>query len=352
MAAHGSPGDLGGKAANMLELSKEMNALSDIVVLCSASVHREDLVPRLAPLTARFAETSEALLRLAGATPGAVVLLVPSDAEAAAGMAPTARDLGCAGADCAVLVLVDAPPGGLRVDAVLSPHCSNEELVRTCRLLKRLAEARVERTRIAAALRAAQSHQEVMTEAHQQELQKMTEAALTDPLTGLANRRHLEHWLEAQFAESKEQGRNLGVAVVDVDLFKAINERFGHAAGDVTLQAVADALRAGLRQGDFVGRIGGDEFAVVLPGLGRADLLSVGRRLWEGVRSRSVAYEGQTIAARVSVGLSTFPGDGSTQARELVRHADLAMLDAKRRGRDRVCAWEPPMAFSPGTQEP
>jgi len=156
--------------------------------------------------------------------------------------------------------------------------------------------------------------------------------ATEDPLTGVANRRHAEAWLAAATAA----GRPLGVALVDVDLFKSVNDRFGHPVGDQVLRELASNLRAGIRETDLIARVGGEEFLVGIDGLSlreaatRCELLRAGVAAydWESVRP------GLTVT--VSIGLAVVPPGGDVAAATAL--ADQRLYAAKREGRNRVNA--------------
>lgn len=156
--------------------------------------------------------------------------------------------------------------------------------------------------------------------------------ALTDALTGLFNRRHFENTLRVALEDGRRHGEPTSVAFFDIDAFKSINDRFGHACGDDALCAFALALRAHIRAGDIPCRTGGEEFCVVLPRTDLAQAASLARRINVGIRE---AHLGPTRDMTVSVGVATSVGseDGLDQ---LMLVADAALLQAKRSGRDRV----------------
>jgi diguanylate cyclase (GGDEF)-like protein len=142
-------------------------------------------------------------------------------------------------------------------------------------------------------------------------------AASTDPLTGLLNRRAFEERAAGELARARRTGEPFAALVIDVDQFKQINDREGHAAGDAALVALAEALTAELREIDSVARIGGDEFAILLP----ATDVTGARTIAERLRRRS--------AVAISVGTAVYGVDGLT-ADDLARAADAALYDAKR----------------------
>jgi diguanylate cyclase (GGDEF)-like protein/PAS domain S-box-containing protein len=151
-----------------------------------------------------------------------------------------------------------------------------------------------------------------------------------DPLTGVANRRAFERTLAAALSRASARGRTLGLLMLDLDGFKAVNDRHGHAAGDEALREVARRLRRSVRERDLVARLGGDEFVLVLTDLGGHS--SVAHDTVERVRSalaEPIAVEGAIEASvRAAIGVATFPEDGKTVA-DLLAVADRGMYAAK-----------------------
>jgi diguanylate cyclase len=157
--------------------------------------------------------------------------------------------------------------------------------------------------------------------------------AATDSLTSLLNRgafvRLAEAWLK------HESGRPRGgLLMVDADNFKAINDRYGHDRGDTALQLIADAIRNALRAEDHVGRIGGEEFGIFLPGANRARTEAVAERVRVAVRAAPFLPDGTPYRLTVSVGGVFF--ETPLEFRDLFRIADQQLYRAKREGRDRV----------------
>jgi diguanylate cyclase (GGDEF)-like protein len=154
-----------------------------------------------------------------------------------------------------------------------------------------------------------------------------------DPLTGLYNRNALEQRLgelDGQPA-SEEEGLSHALLLCDLDNFKRVNDRLGHAAGDAVLQDVAYTMRAALRAGDSIYRVGGEEILVVLPGAAEVDAVEIAERLCAAVRERRPVGVPVTVSIGVAVS-----GAGAVDTDELVSCADAALYSAKAGGRDRV----------------
>lgn len=161
--------------------------------------------------------------------------------------------------------------------------------------------------------------------------------ALHDQLTGVANRQLLQMSLDDAIAYSATASEPLSVLFLDVDDFKSINDAFGHAAGDMVLVELATRLQGGVRAGDIVGRIGGDEFVAICPGADVHAAEAIAQRILEVCRMPVPVPDG-IISASASVGISLYqPGIHShPNAQQLLVRADAAMYDAKRAGKDRA----------------
>ncbi len=157
--------------------------------------------------------------------------------------------------------------------------------------------------------------------------------AATDALTGLPNRRQADEMLERLVAAARRGGRPLAVVLVDLDHFKAINDRFGHAEGDVALRETGAAIRELLRASDHVARFGGEEFLVLLPDTSGTDAVAVAHKLRRRIAGLDVEEIDRGLSA--SLGVAALPEDGDDPY-ELIRAADAALYRAKENGRDRV----------------
>jgi diguanylate cyclase (GGDEF)-like protein len=159
---------------------------------------------------------------------------------------------------------------------------------------------------------------------------------IQDSLTGLLNHTHIKEHLEREVARARRHGQSLAFGLLDIDYFKSVNDTYGHTAGDRVVRNFARLLRQRLRKSDLIGRYGGDEFAVILPGAVLADAVKVLEQIRAGfssVRQRSFHEEfGVTVSGGVSV------MGPSTDARLLCEAADRALYRAKQEGRNRVVA--------------
>src|SRR5918911_1540285 len=158
------------------------------------------------------------------------------------------------------------------------------------------------------------------------------EAAFTDHLTGLANRRRFERQLEREVSRTQRYGRPFCLLLLDIDNFKQVNDTYGHEAGDEVIRRLALTLQAGTRGIDLAARIGGEEFAVILPETDFEGGMEVAERLRLAIKAAEIPTAGQITA---SFGVAEFPLSAQT-GRELFTVADAAMYEAKRMGRDRV----------------
>ena len=160
------------------------------------------------------------------------------------------------------------------------------------------------------------------------------EAALRDPLTGIGNRRYLMERLKEETVRAERLGTAYALLMIDADMFKGINDRYGHEAGDKALCAIAEALRGVLREYDVCGRWGGEEFLAVLPDTSQDLALEAAERVRKAVESLVVTLHEDRLPLSVSVGVSSYGAGESFE--ETLRRADDALYLAKDRGRNRV----------------
>jgi len=168
------------------------------------------------------------------------------------------------------------------------------------------------------------------------------EAAFTDHLTGLANRRRFERQLEREVARVERYGHPFSLLMIDIDSFKDLNDSFGHDAGDEAIRRLSKVLREGTRGIDLAARIGGEEFAVLLAETSKEGGLEVAERLRAAIKVMEIPTARHITA---SFGVAECPRDAHTAA-DVLKAADVALYEAKRNGRDRVVAKELPRSNS------
>lgn len=161
------------------------------------------------------------------------------------------------------------------------------------------------------------------------------ELSLTDALTGVYNRRHFDLFLNNEVERSRRFERHLSIIMLDIDFFKEYNDSFGHQAGDKALQLVAQCIQQERRSADVVARIGGEEFALILPETDTAGALKVAEQIRVAMTAQSKLKRPLTL----STGISTMYGS-DIEAEVIVRQADSALYEAKGGGRDKICVFE------------
>ncbi len=164
-----------------------------------------------------------------------------------------------------------------------------------------------------------------------------------DGLTGVYNRRHFDEHLAAEWARAMRNGSALSVVLLDVDLFKRYNDRYGHQAGDDCLRRVAAALKAGIRRpGDLAARYGGEEFVCLLPDTGLSGALSLAQNLGAAVQALQIEHGDSAVApvVTVSLGVCCKPEKAPGSAAALLREADAQLYRAKSLGRNQACGAE------------
>jgi diguanylate cyclase (GGDEF)-like protein len=174
--------------------------------------------------------------------------------------------------------------------------------------------------------------QDELKEAYQQ----LEAIARLDPLTGLANRRAIAAFCEAEFARTHRYGDEFAVMMIDLDHFKQVNDQYGHHCGDECLKLIAQILRENLRETDRIGRFGGEEFVAILPATTLEQALILGERLRHQVVHLCPKLDNQTIYLSVSIGIASYCKSDSNME-DTLRRADNALYDAKAQGRNRVC---------------
>jgi len=205
--------------------------------------------------------------------------------------------------------------------------------------------------RIFAALRVRAAQTELRERNQQLEamLHHVEALAITDPLTGLFNRRRFSDVLRREFAVTKRYQNVLSCLMVDIDHFKLINDKFGHEAGDRVLKEVATALSQNLREVDLPARYGGEEFAILLPHTPKTNAVIVAERIAARVRALVLAVSKESVSVTVSIGIAATSDVQTSEPEELLRMADVALYEAKRAGRDRVVLFAAETARPPAS---
>lgn len=164
-----------------------------------------------------------------------------------------------------------------------------------------------------------------------EEIYRMT---IFDGLTKVANKRYLMEFLEREIARAVRYGSRLSLAMLDIDLFKEINDKHGHPAGDMVLEQMAGAMSALVRREQLLARYGGEEFALVMPELDRPELQSFCEKLRQTVENERFEFHGERIPVTISIGAATFEPPMTRDA--LIEKADEQLYRAKRAGRNTV----------------
>ena len=192
-----------------------------------------------------------------------------------------------------------------------------------------------ERKRAEQALLEANQQLEVQLR-HIRELhEQMREQAIRDDLTGVHNRRHFVAVAEHELERARRHGATLSLVMMDIDHFKNVNDAYGHLTGDVALKAVGSMLSATTRVGDLACRLGGEEFAVLLMGMGHDGAIERAEKWRATLAEMTVPAEGTTLRLTASFGVATFAEQAGSLV-ELMKVADTRMYRAKSLGRDRV----------------
>lgn len=168
--------------------------------------------------------------------------------------------------------------------------------------------------------------------------QQLSQLAITDSLTGIFNRRHFFELAESEFQEALRYERPFSVLMFDVDMFKQVNDRYGHSRGDEILRTIVQRCAAIIRQTDILGRYGGEEFVVALPETNMERAAGLANRLREVIATSPIETEKGALMVSASFGVAEL-SEGIEDLMQLLNRADTALYQAKRMGRDRVCEW-------------
>jgi diguanylate cyclase (GGDEF)-like protein len=164
--------------------------------------------------------------------------------------------------------------------------------------------------------------------------------AITDALTGVFNRRHLDERLDEMFEHSVRLHEPLSLAMFDIDHFKRVNDKYGHQAGDVVLTQFAQLLKHAARDIDRIGRYGGEEFMVLLPGTVLDAGVTFAKRARQEVEAHQFGYDGGSLTCSISAGVAAWPHPRIQTRQQLVKAADDALYVAKSTGRNRVVRFD------------
>lgn len=175
-----------------------------------------------------------------------------------------------------------------------------------------------------------------------EEVRKLEEQLLTDPLTGIANYRHFSIALEQEMERTRRSGASTSLIMVDIDFFKKINDTYGHEAGNMALQALSKCMLDSFRKLDVVCRYGGEEFAIILPATEALVAVQVAERLRSNIEAMDVEVCNQQgeqlhIKMTASLGVGIYHRFSKLSAKELVQEADDLLYKAKHSGRNKVC---------------
>jgi diguanylate cyclase (GGDEF)-like protein len=246
------------------------------------------------------------------------------DSSSYAGRAPIINGLNLFDTYQSVLVIPllqeDRPVTGVLIIA-----SQNEDLVtRNCRDMIEMIAAQV-----AIKIDLAHSHEQIK------------QMSITDPLTGIANRRAFQRGFNAMYERARRRVGPFSLIICEIDLFKRVNDVYGHPFGDQVIQQVASQLIEVVRTGDLAARIGGEEFAILLEDTALSGAFDVAERLRKKVEELSLFVQGETVPITISLGISAFP-QNTDNREQLFNYADQALYRAKESGRNRTLCWRSP----------
>ncbi|MHA6493008.1 sensor domain-containing diguanylate cyclase [Pseudomonas borbori] len=171
--------------------------------------------------------------------------------------------------------------------------------------------------------------------------QQLKHLSRTDRLTGLNNRGYWEECLQHEYARHRRYQSMAALVMFDIDHFKKVNDTFGHPAGDKVIQVVAEVVREQIRDTDYAGRYGGEEFVILLPDIDSSGAMLFAERLRARIESLLVTYEGQSIPFTISLGVADLSHQ-TDEHKQLIERADQALYLSKQGGRNRVTCYQGP----------
>ena len=173
--------------------------------------------------------------------------------------------------------------------------------------------------------------------AQKNEIKLLKQQVVRDGMTHLINHQHFLVLLSKEVSRAERYKRPLSLLMADIDLFKRINDDFGHLAGDRVIKAVAGCLQQEIRESDHVARYGGEEFAIILPDTKIQDACIVAERIRKTIASLSIKHENKLIHFTMSFGIASLQTEQRTASDELIKRADSALYQAKKQGRNQCC---------------
>jgi diguanylate cyclase (GGDEF)-like protein len=166
--------------------------------------------------------------------------------------------------------------------------------------------------------------------------ERLLTLSMTDPLTGILNRRYFLSQSAAELSRVRRYGFPLSVLMIDIDHFKSVNDRYGHSVGDQVIRTIAATCRTTLRLPDILARYGGEEFVITMPQTAEPEAFRVAERLRQQIEAAEIERKDENLRVTVSIGIAQWiAADGSIE--DTIDRADKALYEAKRSGRNRVC---------------
>jgi diguanylate cyclase (GGDEF)-like protein/PAS domain S-box-containing protein len=182
---------------------------------------------------------------------------------------------------------------------------------------------------------------EMMLRKLEEQRDELEQAVTTDNITGAYTSGAISEVLSPELAYGRRHGETVSVLLADIDRFKLVNDTYGHAFGDEVLKEFCDRCRGAIRTTDYLIRYGGDEFVIVLPRTDARGACAVAERIWASVHVKPFGRGVHAVPVTTSIGAATAPPGEDITPEELVKRADAALYQVKRRGRDGVASWRP-----------
>ncbi|HHT9154055.1 MAG TPA: diguanylate cyclase, partial [Candidatus Hypogeohydataceae bacterium YC40] len=167
----------------------------------------------------------------------------------------------------------------------------------------------------------------------------LSESCVTDPLTGLYNYYYFQETLKTEYQGAKRYAHPLSLLVIDLDYFKTVNDLWGHSFGDFVLKEIANLMRKQLRASDIACRIGGEEFAILLPSTKQNGALEAGEKLRKAAADHTFSQKGESCTQTITIGCSSADDPATSTEIHLFKHADEALMEGKKRGRNTLVSW-------------